>query len=490
MTISRTCGLVFAALLSVTASAQIKEKEIALQPGEEILRFIDLADRGFLIKTGKEVSNAKHQGIKLRHYTPGLDLTWEVALDRMSPNDLFFDPLVVNPHDSSVYNIESLVDWGKTSLFITQVTSNGSTKTAQFKEILRRGGLTSNSLKFNIHTVIFCTREYLFLMVYSGDKPLNDYSVSQDAPWTLLRIKHSDLSLKEIHLDLPGVSAPLFWFKSPSQLAYSANDMWNFAGADSSCFYLYRSCASVKSPLNMVRIFKFSTEGSIIDSVGLNFDIQKYPRPSHSVSLNNGTREARYTSNFDYNAASARKAYYNIPVEFTSVELINNKFYATGLTGDSAFREEESPYNGYFVASFNTDGSPLSITSQPVSENLLSDKQFSSKAYLADRNIGLRVYADTLTEFSIWGNKRVSTYTIANNTAATNTDFTFATGVSALHVPLCSPQLNPSVRKCLDVKKCFTGDDGRCFASIASKSFIVVSHNFKSNKIKLIYFKR
>ena len=132
---------------TLNAYAQSKEVDIPLVKGETLLRFVDLADKGFIIKTGKGKYGIKKANMQLKYYSKDLELLWDVPIANAFGWEGNYSPIVVSPDGSIVYHIQHQQEYDKAKkswyedLSVMQIKKDGTIQTKLIKGVNGFGDL-------------------------------------------------------------------------------------------------------------------------------------------------------------------------------------------------------------------------------------------------------------------------------------------------------------------------------------------------------------
>lgn len=364
-------------------SAQDKTLEIDLK-GDKLTDIIDLQENGFLIKTGADIRYTK-QNIILRHYSPTLDLKWEVPIERMEA--AMINNLVIRSNTGkTIYNIEytgvNMYGTNYSGLCITSIDQKGQKKidNVSLKEIYK-------TYKISYMYTAFATDNQLYFLVNSSiAKEEINYIIVYNASTKTTSIKKIDtydLSQKFI--------------SSTGKKYYAIEPYFQFLKVDDNSIYI----AGVFSENSNTRykVFKLDLEGKLVKTSEFaiertkeftqlaankhNYNTGEIPKMNNNEWIYRTS--SRYLENSTLRYKAADTAHCGVQVSYT-----DNSFYIYGLSADVTERNSYDlyEYNGIYILKYSFDGKLLaSFKSKDFPEISTSFFQRKTSKYL--NHIGL-----------------------------------------------------------------------------------------------------
>jgi hypothetical protein len=374
--------------------AQDKQHQAELDKNEVPMEFVQLGERGLIIKTG----NARFPGKRdynLFYYTAKGDLLWQKTF-KSNTQALQTDHITVaSPDGSMVYHIE-LDRFRQHKQHLTQINRKGAVKELEIDKKVEMG---ENLIS------VFCDESYLYYLTSENGNELSNKKKMKEK-LILNRFSHTDWSYKKTVLAMPSLVDGKF------------STFWTFAGQWGKVKYLLSKTMNTEVRQQQFALAMIDRDGNILGKIDLDFDTgNEWVRPAVSIGMNESQfLHNGYINLLDINfseggyissPATPNSSLHTPPsmrsgsLGYLQLDAANEAVYIYGLLGPRPFRKVVPGYTGFYIYKFGLDGKVLWKRLNAATQELLDEKFYTIHGLPHNRNISLFVREDQKSTFSI-----------------------------------------------------------------------------------------
>lgn len=464
--------------------SQDRTDQIKLNRNVDLLETIDLGERGFLIKTGKDYMASKKQDWKISYFSSEMELVWEVPIEKTQINKGFKNEIVAAPGGKYVYHVENKgynTIIGANKKFLTQIDKEGNTKTHELVKVKKIGHIQ----------MIFCDDTYLYFLATANGQEIHK-TKKKNEKLILNRIDHSDFTYTQLVLDLPKIEDP------------KISSFWSYAGHDNHGIYLLSKIINKREGKYQFNIVKVNADGSIVKTILIELPLDgKHIRPSDNFNFFYGNHQSKYNDFYIYQKTMTKDIGMSKDIRmskdigikpeigaFGNILIENNNIYVYGLYGLKPFRGFADKYEGYFIHQYDFEGKRIWAVQNEVSNELADEDYFRLHAAPDGRNLMLKLRDDKDITFHLWIKKQIYSFNFSDKgkmIEAYIDEFDSFVGIS--EVKLCHTSsrnviLMDYVKSLSRHEKKKTGD----FYFSNAEGEIIVENKPKEGLINLLYF--
>lgn len=377
---------------------QQKTIDIDLERNESIESFLDLGSNGFILKTGKAQTLSKDVNWVARHYSPNLDLLWEVNIPKTEVTKNLSSPVISSPKGDYVYQIENkggIAVWSKGGMYVSQIDQAGK---------LRGWEIDPKKLKdldvshFSGNGLQFCTESYFYLM----SSPSN-ISIEKEANYVFYRWDHKGWQAERKEIILPD-------FKPAADRAYFKT--WRFLGQSKGKLYFSGSSTTGQGG-KQIRVFIVGIDEVSLQvekelTVDLSLDNGKFIYPYNNIIV---AKEPTNSGNhsfdgFDINTtvSSSTRMDPNFGAYVrTILDEVHGHIYLVGYYGNMEFQSNitKPDYQGYYIQKYNLSGDLLWKVQKVAPPALVAERIFDMTSYSFHHLLFFRVEEDESVSLSL-----------------------------------------------------------------------------------------
>lgn len=383
----------FVLSFSFSMLSQVNSAEVELEKGSELLDYINLGDKGFIIKTGKQsAAYSKKLNWKVYYFNNDLNLIYSKPIEKEQLDTRSNNPILASKTGNYFYHEEFkiITSFGAGQGHFTQIKNDNSVKQFDIKYKDYKEFSIENSFVDDYFYNILCVKEEK-----TSKKEIKN-------KYILYRFDHDEFKRTELVLDLPEIIEEDNIVKTS----------WEFSDHDEKSIYMIRKDLNFESGNHMYYVAVLNkSDGKILNQFKLNFSISpKHIRPSNN---NIEILGANYSSLKDFSirtTSSDPKAISYFHHESRAfgnlkLDLEKRKAYVYGLYGDKEFKNLGSVYKGYYIQGYNFDGEKEFEVLKGLPESLAKESGFSLHNIPYQRLLFFKVF-DEFLELSIDSKKQ------------------------------------------------------------------------------------